>query len=160
MKKHDVVKFHTPFPDENPASRYLLLDDPAEVREHAARIDAAYPNLPKHPVRVEIEYLGKMENGKLIPTDMFIRPINSVGLADIIVDSDFKGTTPEMDEKFKGKTVIIKAPASKGGKYLGRDGKFEATREKAFRYDYDRHKVGEQITQLLKMAWLVEIELA
>lgn len=64
------------------------------------------------------------------------------------------------DKQFAGKKVLIKAPADKGGKYLGYSGQFDADKENAVRYDYTRHRVGDQIQQLDEMGMKVIIELA
>lgn len=64
------------------------------------------------------------------------------------------------DAQFRGKTVLIRAPKDKGGKYIGRDGKFGAEREDAFRFDYDRHDVGGQVQACHEAGMPIEVELA
>lgn len=85
MKKNDVVKFHTPMPDENPNSRYLLLSDPEAERAHAERVNKLYPQCPTHP-KVDIEYLGEVVDGKLVPTTLAFRPISTVKPDDLEAD--------------------------------------------------------------------------
>lgn len=85
MNKNDVVKFHTPMADENPADRYLLLDDPAEAIAHAEKVNKIYPKCPM-TASVRIEFLGKLVDGKLVPTDMFLRPISTVKPTDLATD--------------------------------------------------------------------------
>jgi hypothetical protein len=85
MKKFSVVKFHTPLADESPASRYLLRDDPDESRKHAEELNKKYPQSPIKP-RVDVEYLGEMVDGKLVPTTLTFRPISTVLADDLEVE--------------------------------------------------------------------------
>lgn len=89
MKKNDVVKFHTPMADESPNSRYLLRDDPEESRKHEEKVHSLYPNHPRMKPRVDIEYLGEVVDGKLVPTTMFLRPIQTVPAEDLTTDESF-----------------------------------------------------------------------
>jgi hypothetical protein len=65
-----------------------------------------------------------------------------------------------LDHAFVGKTVLIKAPADKGGKYIGLAGKFDAEREDAFRFDYDRDDVGGQVAACDAAGMPILVELA
>lgn len=158
MKKHDVVTFHTPMPDENPSHRWLLLDEPTEVHAHVARVKAAYPSDPMVAM-AKIEYHGKFVGDKFeAATGFFERSIMTVRLSDLVADQWFKAKNADTDAKWAGKTVVIRAPAEKGGKYLSAKGGFSATRKKALRYDYDKDNVGAQVAQLKLMGWAVEVE--
>jgi len=64
------------------------------------------------------------------------------------------------DAQYKGKQVVIKAPADKGGKYLTSQGKFEGDKAQAHVYDYDRDRVGDQLQQCHAAGMNIEIELA
>jgi hypothetical protein len=105
MKENDVVKFHTPLSDENPADRYLLVDDPEECRRHAENVNKAYPNPPPMKARVDLEYLGKVVDGKLVPTTMYFRPIQTVNAEDLAVDPSFVYESRGPD------FAIVQAPA-------------------------------------------------
>lgn len=158
MKQHDVVKFHTPYSDEDPRARYVLLDKPEAVRRHAEEFNKKWSG--NIPVKVRVEYLGKVgDDGKIVPHGMFLSPIQDVLLADLAVDESFSKPDPEMDARFSGKSVVIRAPKAKGGRYLGRGG-FDARRRDALVYDYDRDNVGGQVAQLLRTGMPVEVELA
>jgi hypothetical protein len=162
MKQYDVVKFHTPNSDEDPNHRYVLRDDPDEVIAHAAKLDKDWPQCAPHGHRVDIEYHGKYFRGKFKQEEGFFgRSIMSVELEDLVKDPDCRIATPELDAQFKGKVVLVKAPARKGkGKYvyIGRDGKFGATREAARRYDYDRDGIGNQVATVRAMGMVAEVE--
>jgi hypothetical protein len=160
MKKNDIVKYHTPYEDEDPNARYLLLDDPAERIAHQAELAKNWPNEAKIKPRVDIQYLGDVNaEGALVPTTMMFRPIHTILIEDLVVAAEFKASG-EDDAKFAGKTVLIKAPADKGGTYIGADGKFGASRKKAKRHDYDCDEVGKQVAQAKFMGMPIEIELA
>lgn len=64
-----------------------------------------------------------------------------------------------MNKDFSGKTVLVRAPKEKGGKYLSAQG-FNAERDRASRFDYDRDNVGGQVEQCLAQGMNIEVELA
>jgi hypothetical protein len=76
--------------------------------------------------------------------------------------AEIKGfaTKTTLDHAFVGKTVLVRAPADKGGKYIGRAGKFDAVREDACRFDYDRDDVGGQVAACDAAGMPILVELA
>ena len=62
------------------------------------------------------------------------------------------------NETFSGKKVIIKAPEAKGGLYLSIRVAFDASKDEAFVYDYDKDGISQQYLTCLLNDMPVEIE--
>lgn len=66
-----------------------------------------------------------------------------------------------MDREFAGKQVVVRSPSDKGGLYLTKSGRFDGkSKADAARYDYEFHRVGEQVQTLAMQDMNIEVELA
>lgn len=70
--KGDIVRFHTPLPDESPAHTYTLLDSPIEAEAQAAKLRSE--GFPKYRAQVSIQLV----------CNLTFKPISTVPLSDLI----------------------------------------------------------------------------